>query len=141
MDFSSVTVSYFIHSTEDMDRLLRLVKSKLGLEDEEVSEEKITGYFGNEMISVKAHVIGEQANIVANLIVASLSREAKNSILSELEKSLDEHDSLYLRLDRQTLGEKFLNLSDEEPIRIKFKPKSRSGGRRSIIEQYEELIR
>jgi len=140
MDFSSITVSFFIHSTEDEERLLNLVQSKLGLESEEVSKERIAGHFGNEIVSVKAHVIGSRAQVVATQIFGSLSKLARTSIREELEKSLDEHDALYLRLDRQSLLESSISLSDEEPIRIKLKPKSRGGGRQLVRLGYQELI-
>lgn len=141
MEFSSVTISFFIHSTEDEDRLLKAVENKFALEPEEVATEKITGHFGNDMISVRAHLVGERAQETATRIVESLAKNARNSIRAELQRSLDEHDSLYLRLDRQTFGESSLSLSDEEPIRIKLKPKVRSGGRQSMAKQYEELMR
>jgi RNA binding exosome subunit len=141
MEFSSVTVSFFIHSTEDEERLMKLVIDKLGLDLSEISEEKITGYFGNDTVSVRAHVIGPRAQIVAGQIFKLLSCSAKASIRGEMEKSLDEHDSLYLRLDRQRLQDPLMSLSDQEPIRIKLKPKSRFGGRKAMKEEYEELFR
>ena len=140
LDFSSVTVSFFVHSTEDEDRLMELVKNRLGIDETEITEEKITGYFGNEMTSVRAHIIGKRAQVVASQIFELLSKPARVTILSEIEKSLDEHDSLYLRLDRQSLKDDFLSVSDEEPIRIKLKPKNRFGGRVSMMQEYKELI-
>ncbi len=119
---------------------MKMVENTLGFDESEISKEKITGHFGNEIISVKVHVIGPTAQILAGRIVGSLSQSARVSIREGIEKSLDEHDSLYLRLDRQTLEDPSLSLSDEEPIRIKLKPKSRSGGRESMKIQYEELV-
>ncbi len=141
MEFSSVTISFFIHSTEDGERLTKLVSDRLGLDSSELSEEKITGYFGNNILSVTAHVIGPKARAVAGQILKRLSSAAKEYIRTEIEKSLDEHDSLYLRLDRQSLQNPLMSLSDEQPIRIKLKPKSRFGGRKAMKEEYEELFR
>ena len=141
MEFSSVTVSFFVHSTEDEPRLLKSVQERLGIQEEEISKEKMEGFFGNEIISFRAHIIGKRAQPVSNLIFNSLSKPARSLLLSEIDKSLDEHDSLYLRLDRQSLGDPEISLSDEEPIRVKLKPKSRFGGRLSMKEQYVELIR
>jgi RNA binding exosome subunit len=140
MEFSSVTISFFIHSTEDEERLMNLVLDKLGVDPSEISGEKITGYFGNEILSVRVHVIGPRARTVAGHILKQLSRTAKEYIRTEIEKSLDEHDSLYLRLNRQSLQGPLMSLSDEEPIRIKLKPKSRFGGRKAMKEEYEELL-
>ncbi|HYB03861.1 MAG TPA: RNA-binding domain-containing protein, partial [Nitrososphaerales archaeon] len=133
-------ISFFIHSTEDEEQLMKLVRDRLGLDPPEISEEKIIGHFGNEILSVKAHVIGPRAQSIAGQILRQLSSAARASIRGEMEKSLDEHDSLYFRLDRQSLHEPLISLSDEEPIRIKLKPKSRSGGRKAMKAEYEELF-
>jgi len=140
LEFSSVTVTFFVHSTEDEARLLEAVLVRLDIQEEEMSKEKILGYFGNEIVSVKAHVLGQRAQAVSDSIFRSLSKTARSLLLSEMERSLDEHDSLYLRLDRQSLSDPEISLSDEEPIRVKLKPKSRFGGRSSMKKQYEELI-
>jgi RNA binding exosome subunit len=140
MDFSSVTVTLFVHSTEDEDLLMKSITEKFGLQESEITREKISGHYGNEIISIRAHIIGARANDLANRILASLSSAARLSVHSEIERSLDEHDSLFFRLDRQTLGGSSISLSDDEPIKIKFKPKNRSGGRKFMKEQYEELM-
>ncbi len=140
MDFSSVTVSFFIHSTEDEVRLRQLVEERLGLEPSELTHEKITGYFGNEILSIRAHVTSPKAQILAERIIEHLSNAARTSIRSDIDKAVDEHDALYLRLDRQSLSNPMLSISDEEPIRIKLKPKGRFGGRQTMIREYEELI-
>jgi RNA binding exosome subunit len=141
LDFSSVSVSLLVHATEDYDELMKMVKGSLGLEEEEVSAEKIKGYFGNEIVSVKVHVIGLRAKAVGGQIFSRLSKNARSLLLSELEKSMDEHDSLYFRVDRQTLGSGQIELSDEEPIRVKIKPRSRYGGREFMKKQFTELIK
>ncbi len=53
---------------------------------------------------------------------------------------MDEHDALYLRIDRQSIDRELV-ISDEEPIRVKLKPKFRVGGRASMKEGYGEMIR
>jgi len=141
LEFSSISVAFLAHSTEDHERLMKLVMDKLGILENEVTSEKIEGYFGNEILSVKAHVIGPRAQIVTTAILSRLSRNSRLLLMSELEKSIDEHDSLYLRIDRQMLETDEIYLSDEEPIRVKVKPKNRFGGHAFMKRQYEELIK
>src|ERR1700730_11563683 len=116
LDFSSISVSFLIHSTEDADRLMRGIREGLAIKEEEISIDKIQGYFGNEIISVKAHVTGPRTRNVANQIFSKLSKSAREMLITELEKSMDEHDALYVRIDRQMLGTGEIYFSDEEPI-------------------------
>ena len=66
-----------MHSTEDEPRLLETVRARLGIEEEEMKKEKILGYFGNEIVSVRAHIIGQRAQTVSDSIFKSLSKTAK----------------------------------------------------------------
>ncbi|MDG6907599.1 MAG: hypothetical protein JRN20_17645 [Nitrososphaerota archaeon] len=139
VEFSSVTVSFFVHATEDAERLISAVSSRLGLEAGDLQQETVEGYHGNQIISAKAHVIGQRALVLGNRLLQDLSTKSKKRLISELEKSMDEHDALYLRLDRQTINNE-LAFSDEEPIRVKLKPKLRVGGRTAVKKGYLELI-
>ncbi|MGI0092353.1 MAG: RNA-binding domain-containing protein [Nitrososphaerales archaeon] len=139
-EFTSVTISFFIHSTEDSERLQVLVCERLAMGREELHIEIIQGHYGNEIISAKAHLIGRRAYEVSLEIFRRLSSRSREKLLEELDRSIDEHDSLYLRIDRQSLGSEF-GLSDEEPVRVKLKPKHRTGGRESMLANYKDLIR
>jgi RNA binding exosome subunit len=138
-EFASVTISFLIHSTEDESRLLNQVSQSFGIPLESIKIETLEGHYGNPLHSAKAHIVGPEANALSKLILVKLDFVSRETVLSELEKSIDEHDSLYLRLDRQLLGENLV-LGSEEPIRIKLKPKNRYSNRRAIREAYRELL-
>jgi RNA binding exosome subunit len=139
VEFASVTISFFIHSTEDPDSLISNVSERLRLASGDLQTETVEGHYGNTIICAKAHITGRRAQEVAVTVLHDLSRDAKSKVLLEMEKSMDEHDALFLRIDRQRIDRE-INLSDEEPIRVKLKPKFRSGGRVSMKERYQELI-
>lgn len=139
LDLSSVTISFFMHSTEDQQRLLATIKSVLGLLDEEIQTEKLEGHFRNEIVSAKAHVTGSRAREVSRVLLGNLSETSRKNLAQELDRSVDEHEALHLRIDRQSLHGS-LELSDVEPIKVKIKPRMRIGGRNSMIQRYRELI-
>lgn len=140
VEISSVTISLFVHATEDVDRILKDLFRAFDLRQEDVVCESVEGHFGNMITSVKAHAIGENAKLVVRSLISRLSDRARSSIVAELGKSLDEHDSLYLRFDRQSLHHK-LELGDDEPIRVKLKPKHRPPDRITTTKAYAELLR
>lgn len=139
LEFSSVTISFFVHSTEDEEWLKLAVCNSLGLLPEEMVSDKVTGHFGNEIVSVRAHIAGERGQEVCLKILKGLSPSSRMTLLSELDKSVDEHDALYLRIDRQEIDRQIV-LTQEEPIRIKMKPRSRSGGHLAMIQSYKKMI-
>jgi RNA binding exosome subunit len=87
----------------------------------------------------KSRIIGQEADNVSRSILAKLQSQSKVVIVTELEKCIDEHDSLYLRLDRQLLDQSLV-LGSEEPIRIKFKLKNGFANREKTRELYRELL-
>lgn len=139
LDFSSVTLSFFVHATEDEERLKATVLGSFKISDQDTTRKDLAGHYGNRLAYVKAHIIGERASEISRMILSRLDQSCKPSLISELEKYLDEHDALYLRLDRQEMPGRFI-LGEDEPIRIKLKPKVRMRDRKSMIEAYAEMI-
>lgn len=140
IELSSITISFFVHATEDIERILLDLSNTFGLKETDIACESVEGHFGNLITLIKVHVIGERSMLVARCLTSHLSKCAKSNIMSELRISMDQHDSLYLRFDRQTLHRQ-LELDDDEPIRIKLKPKFRLADRSTIMKAYTELLK
>jgi len=140
LSLASVTISYFIHSTEDARKLNGEICAEFGLDEPELNQEELEGHYGNKLTFVKAHLTNMRAADIFQQIASRLTPSTRQRLSRELEKSMDEHDALYLRLDRQTLIEG-LSLSDEEPIRVKLKPKLRSGGRQEMASVYKKELK
>ncbi|MDV3277700.1 MAG: hypothetical protein LYZ69_04445 [Nitrososphaerales archaeon] len=118
----SVEVSYFIHATEDKARVDSAVAGLLGT-DAEPAAEVLEGHFGNQIVLVKRHIVGEDASRVFGNIASRMPAEMKRSLKSELSKYVDEHSALYLRLDKQKLMSGEVGMADSDPVRVKVKPR------------------
>lgn len=90
------------------------------------------------MFYIKTHLTGERADQVSRMLLSKLQFSSKKRLMADLEKYLDEHDALYLRIDRQSLPEELV-LGDDEAIRVKLKPKFRRD-RESVIRAYQEMM-
>jgi RNA binding exosome subunit len=143
LNFSSLSVSFFIHSTEDEGRVVGSVFKALDLPKESIEIESLEGYFGNTLKLAKSHITGESATSISQSILSKLDSRSRALVASELTSRMDEHDALYIRIDRQLLlgQEGELVLGDEEPVRVKLKPKHRFGGRDAMMEAYRKLLK
>jgi len=139
LQFSSVNISFLVHSTEDLETLELNVEEALGLDPSEFKIEQLEGHFGNVLFFVRAHITGKVAGDLIRKISERLTPNARAQIRSELERSMDEHDALFLRFDRQSLSDG-LSISNDEPIRIKIKPKVRIGGHEEMRAAYSEAL-
>jgi RNA binding exosome subunit len=141
LSFSSVAISFFIHSTEDASRVIARVREALRLDKSELMEQRLTGYHGNEILSLNAHLIGDRANEIAFHLLSSIESNSRLRLKDDLESHLDEHDSFFIRLDKEGIASNgTLLLGEEEAIRIKLKPKHRSTSRAEMLEIYRKCL-
>jgi RNA binding exosome subunit len=113
-------VSFLVHSTEDQARIEAVVVAQLGLQGEATREEML-GHFGNRIIRTRLHLTGEEAERALSVILSRMSPAVKRRLRDEMERHLDQHSALYVRLDKQGLFEGRLELADSDPVRIRVK--------------------
>lgn len=118
----SLEVTYFVHATEDQERIRRAVARLLG-QDSNPEMEALQGHFGNEILRARIHLIGEDAGGGFRHLVDSLPAGVLDQIVSELESHLDEHSAFFVRLDKQGLVSGSISLGTSDPVRVKVKPR------------------
>ena len=119
----SLEVTYFVHATEDQEKIERAVSWLLGREVAPETE-TLEGHFGNRILSARVHLTGEEAGSGFSHLASSLPPAVLDQILSELGSHLDEHSALFMRLDKQSLVSGSVALGASDPVRVKVKPRS-----------------
>ncbi len=122
-EIQSVEISYFIHATEDLERVSRTVADRFGLAQAPELEE-LEGHFGNRIVYARHHLTGTDAMATFSALVSFLGAEGVRELLAEVGLALDEHKSLYVRLSKQELLNGVPVLSSIDAIRVKVKPRS-----------------
>lgn len=122
-EVQSVEVSCFIQSTEDEERVKAQIQRCLGLVQGR-EEEALEGHFGNRILHVSWHLIGEEAWDCFQAILTLLGESGREELLESLTAHLDEHRALYVRLSKQALMSGGGVISDTDPVRIRVKPRS-----------------
>lgn len=118
----SLELTYFVHETEDPERIRAAVSDLLSLPSAVVYE-KLSGHFGNAILRGKVHLNGDEAGTAFRRVVAALPRSLRESVAAEIGSFLDEHSALFLRLDKQALVSGTLSLGSGDPVRLKVKPR------------------
>ena len=118
----SIEVSYFVHSTEDKERIDISVKNILGLGGDGM-EEELEGHHGNRIIRVSCRITGETVQAVLERLVTGLAAESRKDVVSNVRAMMDEHFTLYLRLNKQSIVEGRLETGGRESVRIRVKPR------------------
>jgi RNA binding exosome subunit len=118
----AVEISYFVHSTEDAERIDVTVRTALGIEVMPETQE-LEGHYGNRILSVRYHLLDEGAANVVEKLAAGLHLADKEELKKAMEGCIDEHSALYLRLDKQLLMNGAIRLATSDPVRIRIKPR------------------
>jgi RNA-binding protein len=120
----SLELSYFLHATEDEEKVRRAVAALLG-GDLPVERQEAEGHHGNQIIWIRHRLTGDDAGAALRKIVSQLGEDERMAILGDLGNALDEHNALYIRLSKQVLVMKGTAvLTSSDPIRVKVKPRS-----------------
>jgi RNA binding exosome subunit len=116
----SLDISYILHETEDMEKVNSVVSLLVGAETSP-GVEMLTGHFGNSIKRVSFHLHGDDATKSFARLVERLPQALKGELVKNIDRSLDEHSSLFLRFDKQRLirGEFAVGTSDVVRLKVK----------------------
>lgn len=121
-EIQSVEISCLIQSTEDGERVKNAIQKNLGVEgppDRQVLE----GHFGNEIVHMSWHLVGDDAWRSFVSFRDLLGESGREGLIRNLDDHLDEHATLFVRLNKQTLMGGLAVVSDADPVRIRIKPR------------------
>lgn len=121
LKLSSATISVILHATEDKERLTSKIVEVLGLNSTKFDEIKSEGHWGNEIRLLNLCLKQTEAEQLIRKILLLLEELDQNKLPPYLEESVDEKNSLYVRIDKQKLFSGRIAFSDHDPIRIKFR--------------------
>ncbi len=123
LDLDLGEVEVIIHATEDQDKLLDAIKGTLKIDNNKFVTNILEGYYGNEIRLISARLDPQEATDLASLILNSLNKYNKNNLVNNLRLYIDKN-SLYLRISKQDIFKNRIILSDEDPIRLRFRFKN-----------------
>lgn len=127
--FSTADISIIIHATEDENKILDAITSTLSIDADKFRHMESTGHWKNKILLLTGNLESQEANVLVQKIVSSLSTVERDQISTFYDSSVDEKGNLYLRLDKQRICQGKISLSESDSIRIKLKPVMRFGGK------------
>ncbi len=105
----------------------------------EVTKTVLEGHYGNEVKRYVIHLTGRRADEWGKQLLLRMDETDRRRIANEVEKYLDEHGKLYLRLDKQSLIDGVIRAGVEDVVRVKLKPRLK-WNKGKMREDYVELL-
>lgn len=138
IELGGATISVVIHATEDKDKVISKIVKVLSLNSARFQEFNTKGHWGNPIVLLNLSLGQTLAGKILKTIYTSLGDNKKTAFLSSLEQSIDEKYNLYVRIDKQSICREEISLSDQDSIKIKFRPSKFRQSNKS--KTYRELL-
>ena len=138
----SVQISTIAHATDDLDKVqlaLRFLLPDSLKAGEVFTRRYVQGHHGNPIVTFEARLTKpQQVDEFALRLTRQLAKREKLLIQRNLDMHCDDQGNLYIRLDKQQAFRGALDLSDEDPIRVKLKFSRLSGEVRELMNKFLE---
>ncbi len=131
-------VSFIINATEDEERSVRCISEFIG--PNKLSRVNVKGYYGNLMQIITMVITKNRAEVIIGKILSMISEDDMENIMTSLGKSIDKNGNLHLRIDKQSILEGPLRLSERDPLKMKIIPRSAKPNPLSWLKWYNQRL-
>ncbi len=118
----STTVHVVVHATEDITKILFKLNELFSIPKEKFLISQAKGHWGNEISLLRANCDDNESNVLLEKIISLLEKNERNYLLASILDCFDEKNNFYIRLDKQDMCNGMISLSNQDSIRIRFKP-------------------
>lgn len=115
-----VTTEIIFHATEDTKKVLEPLEELFQIKENEFSTEKILGHYGNPILLVKGTLTKKRAMKFISDLVSRIPKVQLNDLIDNIEMYFED-SSLFLRIGKNELVRKEINLQQNNAIKIKIK--------------------
>ncbi|MDQ3868593.1 MAG: hypothetical protein M3250_03440 [Thermoproteota archaeon] len=137
--FSTAQISVIVHATENEDKILQSIDDVLSVSPNRFSSNTSEGHWGNKILILSAVIASAEANSLVSKILSGLNKIDRHSLSDFFDNYIDEKGNLYIRLDKQRICQGRTSLSDNDSIRIRFRPVRKYKPSRTL-ESYRRLL-
>ena len=113
-----ITVEVIIHTTEDRKKILDSIFEMFEIKEDEFIEERLVGHFGNSILLLKTKLTKKRAQELVHKVISRISKVQMNEFCDNMDMHF-EGSSLFLRISKQDVVRKTVNIQQNDSIKIK----------------------
>ena len=113
-----ITVEVIIHTTEDRKKILDSIFEMFEIKEDEFIEERLAGHFGNSILLLKTKLTKKRAQELVHKVISKISKVQMNEFFDNIDMHF-EGSSLFLRISKQDVVRKTVNIQQNDSIKIK----------------------
>ena len=133
-----ITVEIIIQTTEDRKKILDSIFEMFEIKEDEFTEEKLVGHFGNSILLLKTKLTKKRAQEFLHKVISKISKVQIDEFFDNINMHV-EGSSLFLRISKQDIVRKTVNIQQNDSMKIKI---SMTVYKKSdLIKNYMDLLK
>jgi RNA-binding protein len=133
-----VNIEVILHATEDSKKIFVPLFEVFQVKEEEFSQEKMIGHYGNTILLFKITLTKKRAEAFVKTLVSKISKLQIDEILDNIDMYFED-SSLFLRIGKGELVRKNISLQQNNAVKIRIKVPIYK--KADITKTYTELLR
>ena len=133
-----VTLEIIFHATEDSKKIFEPILELFQIKEEEFTQEKILGYYGNSITLAKTVLTKKKAEDFVRELISRITKPQIDEFLENINMYFDD-SSLFLRIGKNDLVRNIISLQQNNAIRIRIKVPIYK--KSELVKTYTELLK
>ncbi|MGI0070224.1 MAG: RNA-binding domain-containing protein [Nitrosopumilaceae archaeon] len=133
-----VTLEIIVHATEDDRKIFEPIFELFQIKEDEFSQEKMLGYYGNPITLAKTVLMKEKAKDFVRNLISRVTKSQVEELLENIDLYFDD-SALFLRISKNDLARKMINLQQNNAIKIRIKVPIYK--KSELVKTYTELLK
>lgn len=113
-----VSLEIIVHATEETRKIFDSVYELFEIKEDEFLQENLTGHYGNPILLLKAKLAKKRAEEFIQRLVSKISKPQLDEFVNDMQMYFED-SSLFLRIGKQALVGKLVNLQQKDAVKIK----------------------
>ena len=133
-----VKLEIIFHATEDSKKIFEPILELFQIKEEEFTQEKILGYYGNSITLAKTVLTKKKAEDFIRELISRITKPQIDEFLENIDMYFDD-SSLFLRIGKNDLVRNIISLQQNNAIRIRIKVPIYK--KSELVKTYTELLK
>ena len=132
------TIEVIIHTTEDRKKILDSIFMMFEIKEDEFTEEKLVGHFGDPILLLKTKLTKKRAQEFVHKVISKISKVQMDEFFDSIDLHF-EGSLLFLRISKQDIIRKTINIQENDAMKIKLSmPVYKKS---DLVKSYMELLK
>ena len=113
-----VSLEIIVHATEEVKKILDAAYELFEIKEDEFLQENLTGHYGNPILLLKTKLAKKRAEEFIHRLVLKVSKSQLDEFINDIQMYFED-SSLFVRIGKQPLVRKLINLQQNDAVKIK----------------------